>query len=294
MSNVLPDGLAIRNIAIATDFSPWSDRAMHHALLIAKWYGAAVHILHTVRRSEFLFVPDLMAELDELAGRDFSELIGRLNAAHSLDGLTYRTWKLDGEVSIFGDFVLDQKIDLLVVGTRGRSSLSKLVLGSVAEQIFHSVSCPVLTVGPWSRGAASRLALKNVLFATDLSAQSTAALPYVLAAAKSWHAAVDVLHVCSPDHADSGNRMKAYLRQLDAFTSSEPWLSLRCHVVPGDPAPVVLDFASRNKEELIVLGLDSHRSLYAGPPLSHAYEIVRQARCPVLSVRFAPDHLARQ
>jgi hypothetical protein len=40
----------------------------------------------------------------------------------------------------------------------------------------------------------------------------------------------------------------------------------------------------REKEDLIVLGLENDRALYGGPAVSHAYEIVRQARCPVLSV----------
>ena len=286
--------LAIRNIAIATDFSPWSDRAMQHALLIARSYRAILHILHTVRRSEFSFVPDLMVNLDELAARDCEGLMGRLRAAHNLDGIAYRLWRLYGEVSVFGEFVLDQKIDLLVLGTRGRSGISKIVLGSVAEQIFHSVTCPVLTVGPWSRGAADPLALKNVLFATDLSAQSTSALPYVLAAAKSWRAGIDVLHVCSSDRADSEIRMAGYCRRLEGLTAAEPSLSMRYHLVNGHPAPAVLDFACQNKEELIVLGLDSQRSLYKSSPLSHAYEIVRHARCPVLSVRSAPDISVRQ
>lgn len=294
MSSLSLDGLAIRNIAVATDFSPWSDRAMQHALVIAGWYGAVLHVVHTILRSEFSFVPDLMVPLDELAERDCEDLMGRLRAAHKLDGITHRLWNLDGEVAAFGDFVCDQSIDLLVLGTRGRSGFSKLVLGSVAEEIFHCVSCPVLTVGPQSLGATSRLALKNVLFATDLSPQSIAALPYVLAAAESWRAAVDVLHVCSPDHSNSALRMQAYRRQLDTIAAREPWLSIRYHVVPGEPSAAVLDFASQNKEDLIVLGLDDHRSLYDGPPLSHAHEIVRQARCPVLSVRSAPASLIRQ
>jgi nucleotide-binding universal stress UspA family protein len=293
MPNLLPDGVAIRNIAVATDFSPWSDRAMQHALLVARWYGASLHILHAIRQSEFSFVPDLMVRLDELAARDCDDLMGRLRADRKLDGISHRLWNLYGEVSTFGDFVRDQNIDLLVLGTRGRSGISKLLLGSLAEEIFHYVSCPVLTVGPWSRGAASRLALKSVLFATDLSPQSTAALPYVLAAAKSWRATVDVLHVCSPDRSDGEFRLQAYRRTLDSFATSEPWLSMRYHVVPGEPSSAVLDFARQNNEDLIVLGLDNHRSLYAGPPLSHAYEIVRQARCPVLSVRSNPACLTR-
>lgn len=259
---------------------------MQHAVLIARWYGARLHILHTVRISEFSFVPDLMVPLDDLAERDCENLIARLHARHSLDNTEYRCWNLNGEISaVFGDFVRDQNIDLLVLGTRGRSGLSKLILGSVTEEIFHCVSCPVLTVGPWSRGAASRLELKNVLLATDLSPQSTAALPYVFSAAKAWSARVDVVHVYSPASSDCEPRMDAYRRRLDALKASEPWLPIRYHAVPGAPAPAVLDFARRTKQDLIVLGLDNHRSLYEGPSVSHAYEIVRQARCPVLNVR---------
>jgi nucleotide-binding universal stress UspA family protein len=129
--------------------------------------------------------------------------------------------------------------------------------------------------------------LKNVLLATDLSPQSTAALPYVFAAAKEWRAAVDVLHVCSPGTPYCEPRMEAYRRRLDALAASEPRPSIRYHAVPGEPSRVVVDFAAENRNDLIVLGLDNHRSLYEGPPLSYAYEIVRQARCPVLSVRSA-------
>lgn len=294
MPDLFDSSLAIRNIAVATDFSPWSDRATQYAVIIARRFGAALHILHTVRRSEFAFVPDMMVQLDELAERDCEDLKGRLSAAHSLDGINHRFWMLYGEVSTLDDFVRDHDVDLLVLGTRGRSGLSKLLLGSVAEQIFHSVSCPVLTVGPSSRAAASRLALNNVLFATDLSLQSTAALPYALVAAKVWGAQVDVLHICSPHATDSRHRMEAYRCQVDALTVIDPSLSIRYHLVPGEPSPAVLHFARQNMEDLIVLGLDNHRSLYEGPPVSHAYEIVRQARCPVLSVRSVSVSPVRQ
>src|SRR3974390_878694 len=112
MPDLSDSSLAIRNIAIATDFSPWSDRAMQHALLVARRFGAVLHVLHTVRRSEFAFVPALMVQLDELAARDCEDLMRRLHAAHSLDEIKYRLWNLYGEVSTFGDFVKEQQIDL--------------------------------------------------------------------------------------------------------------------------------------------------------------------------------------
>ncbi len=284
----MQNGLAIRNIAVATDFSPWSDRALPHALLVARQYRVSLHILHAVRRSEFPFVPDMVVPLGDLADRDSIDLVGRLQAAHSLDDIDYRCWNLPGELSVLGDFVRDQNIDLLVLGTRGRNGISKLLLGSVAEEISHCVSCPVLTVGPCSRDAASRLELSNVLFATDLSPHSATAMPYVLAAAKMGRAEIDVLHVCSGQSSDCKQRMETYRAQMRAAQGIEPAISIRYHVLPGAPSSTVLDFARRSGQGLIVLGLDHHRSLYAGSPQSHAYHIVAQARCPVLSVRTAP------
>lgn len=257
--------LVIRSVAIATDFAPWSHRAMQFALAIARGYGAALDIVHSVRRTEFSFVPDLIVPLDELAERDSEELMSRLHATHNLDGVEYRSWNLDGEVSTIGDFVRDQNIDLLILGTRGRSGLSKLVLGSIAEQIFHCVPCPVLTVGPRSRAAGSRPALKNVLFATDLSVQSVAAFPYALAAAEMWSADIHVLHACSADHSINESRMDAYRLRLDAHVSTEARIPIRHEAVPGAPASVVLEFANRSNADLIVLGLDTHRSLYGWP-----------------------------
>lgn len=275
----------MKNIAIATDFSQWSDLAMEHALMIARWYGAKLHILHTIRPSEFSFVPNLMVQLDQVAERDCENLLGRLHAARKLDGIAHRLWNLYGEVTTFGDFVRNQRIDLLVVGTRGRSGISKLVFGSIAEQIFHCVSCAVLTVGPWARDTSRRLALNSLVFATDLSSASIAAMPYVMTAAKPWCARVEVLHVCTADRSDSQLAMEAYRSRLEEITTREPWLSIRYHQAHGEASPVVVNFASERKADLIVLGPADHHSLHQGPTLSDAYEIVRQARCPVLSVR---------
>lgn len=285
MSGLTHNGITIRNIAIATDFSPWSDRTMQHGLLVARQYGAFVHILHAVRRSEFWLVPNMLVSLDTLANQDSEDLITRLRAKHSLENLEYRSWNIDGEVSVLGDFVRDHEIDLLVLGTRGRKGISKLLMGSVSEEISGCVSCPVLTVGPWSRGPAAKLELKNVLFATDLSPRSAVAIPYVAAAARMWGAGIHVLHVCSGGSRDCEQRLKACTNSLRAMDGSESGLSIRSHVVQGEPSSAVLEFARQNHDGVIILGVANDRSLYAGHPQSHAYRIVCEALCPVLNVR---------
>ena len=293
MSDHLRSGVILRNVAIATDFSSWSERAMQHAMAVARQFGAVLHFLHIARPSEFPFAPDIVPQLDELADRDCKALVGRLDAAHKLDDVEHHCWTAAGEVfEVFGSFVRDHNIDLLVLGTRGRKGISKLLLGSIAQQIFHCVYCPVLTVGPWSPGASARLQLKKLLFATDLSAESAAAIPYVLTAANTWHAEVDVVHVCSSGDSNCRQRMDDFSHKMDALRIGETNFPIRYHVLPGRPASTVLNFAGRNRENLIVLGLESRRALYTGPSLSHAYSIVRQAQCPVLSVRSLPVSIA--
>lgn len=295
----MPDNLhsspVIRSIAVATDFSPWSERALQHALALAHHFGAVLHILHVVRRTEFSFVPDLMVPLDELAERDFENLICRLNAAHSLAGIEHHHWNIDGEISeVLECFVSDRRIDLMILGTRGRTGISKFLFGSIAQEIFHYISCPVLTVGPWSRGAARQIQLNKVLFATDLSPESAAVMLYALMPATIWHAEIDVLHVCSSANCQCQHRLEDLKRRIEFVARKETPFIVRYHVLSGPPSPTVLNFAIREKEDLIVLGLENHRSLYAGPSVSHAYEIVRQARCPVLSVCSASSVVGRK
>ena len=78
--------------------------------------------------------------------------------------------------------------------------------------------------------------------------------------------------------------MEDLRRRMEDLARGEEPVVVRYHLLPGPPSPTILNFAMQEKEDLIVLGLDHHRSLYGGPSNSHAYEVVRQARCPVLSV----------
>ena len=284
MPEVANSNVVIRNIAIATDFCPWSDRATQHALFVARRFGAVVHFLHSVCRSEFSFVPDLMVSVDELAERDSQDLISRLNAAHCLENIEHYCWNLSGEVpDVFGDFVKDHNIDLLVMGTRGRTGLPRFLFGSVSERIMHTMPCPVLAIGPCSRNAATNLEVKRMLFACDLSAKSSAAIPYIVTAAKTWTAEIDLLRLNTAASSSSQQ-----LTELFRRTNPPPEAHNYCgpsQIQSGGFPAAVLDFAQQNEEDLIVLDLDCDSSGPGGPRPSQAYEIVRQAKCPVLSVR---------
>ena len=274
--------VSVLNVAVATDFGFCSEHAAEHGMAVARHFGATLHFLHLLRPSQYVFSPEMIPALADAAARDCDQLIDRLLRAHRLDGIECRRWIEQGEIpTVVEDFVARHRIDLLIVGTHGRTGLPRLLLGSVAQQIFQSVPCPVLCVGPRAPGAGPQLHPRRVLFSTDLSPESLAAIPSLLTAVGEWHTDLDVLHVCqsaNPTH-------RAALDRLVARLAGEGAPGVQGHLLTGKPAACVLDFAARQGADLIVLGLKPHRALYDGPPWSHAYEIVRQAPCPVLSIR---------
>ena len=285
--------VSIRNVAVATDLSSCSEHAVEHSLAVARHFGATLHFLHILRPSIFSYTPEMIPAVADAVDRDCDRALDRLTSSGRLEGIDYRRWVEQGEVSdIAGDFVRQNHIDLLVLGTHGRSGLPHLLLGSVAQQMFHCVRCPVLTVGPRAPGAGHHLQLHSMLFSTDLSPESLAAIPWVLTTVHEWHPHLDVVHVCGsgdPSHRQAMQQLDGELRsQLNGdLSASGDADSPHSDLLRGRPAASILDYAGSHHEDLIVLGLKAHRALYDGPLWSQAYEIVRQAPCPVLSVRAA-------
>ncbi|HLJ76575.1 MAG TPA: universal stress protein [Acidobacteriaceae bacterium] len=278
--------VAVRNVAVATDLAPCSERAVQHALAVARHFGAMLHFLHLVRPSEFVYAPEMLPAMDDAAVRDCDGLIRLLKQQHRLDDVDFRCWIKDGEPEeILPGFARDERIDLLLLGTHGRGGLQRLLQGSVAQRIFHVVRCPVAVIGPHSPGAGPHLQLKKVLFSTDLSRESLAALPWLLTIMREWHPELDIVHVCSNPQADHAAQLNHVKSSLESQLSSLPHSPIRSQLLAGRPASAVLSFAEQNRHDLIVLGLKPQRALYAGPIWCHAYEIVRHAPCPVLSIR---------
>jgi nucleotide-binding universal stress UspA family protein len=135
------------DILVPTDGSPGVDPAVEQALDLADVYGASVHalyVLDTAGLTGELSATGVVEEL-ETAGREaVDELLERARAANVETG--------EGAV-VRGpphrkivEFAADQDVDLIVMGTHGRTGLDRYLLGSVTEKVVRTASCPVLTV----------------------------------------------------------------------------------------------------------------------------------------------------
>jgi nucleotide-binding universal stress UspA family protein len=213
-------------------------------------------------------------------------------------GLPHHVLTPRGKVAdALAQIVEEREIDLLVLGTHGRSGVGKLFLGSVAEEVFRRTACPVLSVGPnVSSKPDGEIQFQHIVFATDFSEDSLAALPYAVSLAEEDQAQLALLHVVEQPAAGIADleKVKASLmRRLKGLVppEAEPWCHAQCLLEFGrqfaPPAERILEIAGDQAADLIVLGVRPvHSKLGLVTHLaSTTAHILTRAACPVLTVR---------
>jgi nucleotide-binding universal stress UspA family protein len=287
-AQLAPAGVGIHNVLIATDFSQCSDRILEYGISLSKDYQAKAYVAFVVPSDEFLLAgPDAYVAAKDAARRDLIDLKAELLRAHSyVEGKDYHLYMLEGDAAqAILDFAQLKKTDLIVLGTHGRGGLSKALLGSVAEKVFRHSPVPVVTIGPCHRGSARRDAPKNILVAVDFTPASERAIREAALLAREHKATLTALHVLKRAAAGDGSLQgaKATLAELVKRASCGVDCALRVEV--GPVVPTILHTAAQSETSLLVVGVRSSLGVLDRLMWPHAYELVREARCPVLTVR---------
>lgn len=287
--------IQLKNILYATDFSAPADAAAPYAAEMAKHYGAKLYALHVQPPAVNPMTPPAtwkgLEEAAEIeAGRARRKILG------SFPGIQTEVLINEGDLWLnVADAIKENHIDFIVLGTHGRSGVSKLLLGSAAEEIFRQAPCPVLTVGP---GLAAEPQpngeFTRILFATDFSAESTSAASYAISFAQEYQARLTLLHVLEEPKAgdlvqptDLEASSRELLRRL-LPPEAELWCAPDYVLKVGAVAETILDVAAERATDLIVLGI---RQTHGFPgaathlPMATAHKVVSRATCPVLTVR---------
>jgi len=291
-----PVGVGIRHVLIATDFSPCSSAALDFGLRVAKDSKANASVVFVLPSDQFLLSgPEVYGAARDAARRDLQELQAELNRTHAyVEGEDYHCFLLEGDVvEAVLDFARKNGIDLIVVGTHGRSGLPKALLGSVAERIFRHAPVPVLTLGPGLRHRALHAAPKQILVAADFTPASRRAVGYASRLAREHNSHLTLLHVLAPkqlehvpDRAVVEHSIQVRLKELLGGGAEGVQCSVRTEV--GSVTPTVLECANEIAADLLVLGVRASSGVLDRLVIPHAYEIVRDAPCPVLTLREEP------
>ncbi len=288
-----PAKISVRHILFATDFSATAHNALTYARAFAKHFGSDVALLHVLPPAAYALTPP------EAIGQTFDEMYKAADAELEAAALEFiaipnTAFLQEGRVwQAVNALAKEKESDLIVLGSHGRSGVGKLVMGSVAEEVFRRASQPVLVVGPRARAEdGAEIKLRNILFATDLESNSDAAIRYSLSLAQEFQAHITLLHVIADkehEHLPDHNRIVSSLfHQLfekiprDAEMWCEPEIVVQC----GDPAERILGVADERPADLIVLGLHAttHPQRAAHTPGTTVARVIREAACPVLTV----------
>jgi len=290
-----------RNILLASDYSASANLAMPYAAGMARSFGATLYAMHVQEPINYALPPgtwqglELTREMEEkflveAVRRDFPDV--RPHVLHA-DGVVWRAIEAA---------IRKHAIDLVVVGTRGRTGIGKALLGSVAEKILRHAPCPVLTVGPQACHEAGRRGrMSSILFATDFGAASLAAAPIAVSLAEEYQAKLTLLHVMEKR---GGNEMEmpcdaaeACQQRLRALVAEEAKMWCEPHFVVdcglGDRSGAawerILGQAQAREADLIVMGVHQPEGVFPGADahleIATVHGVVAHARVPVLTVR---------
>ena len=285
--------ISIKNILLATDFSPGSEVALQHARVLGIRHKANVHTLHVSAADCYqLLDPEAFAvtfdEWTESEKNPIETLRGLMQGLPSQVPLVPGpVWKVVNEI------VQRNQIDLLVLFSHGRQGIPRLMLGSVAEEMLRNVACPVLTVGPDVRRCfTSDLKVKNVLLATHFEPNSIAP-NHARWLCNEFRAQLTVLHVVDDQHWGDKTDAQLVARLVDTVPDDGSlWRKPVLRLASGLPSARILELAQSSCADLIVLGarhpeparINSHL------PWATAARVIAGAPCPVLTVREREDY----
>jgi nucleotide-binding universal stress UspA family protein len=138
-----------KNIFIATDGSKQNQKAVMHSVELAKMSGAKLYAGYVVDTAAFASIPmdagwEMMYELLEKEANGATETVEDLAKK---EGVTVETVVLEGNPSHeIIEFADNNNIDLIIMGTLGKTGFDRFLLGSVAEKVTRNSKVPVLVV----------------------------------------------------------------------------------------------------------------------------------------------------
>jgi nucleotide-binding universal stress UspA family protein len=293
----------IHKILFPTDFSDASSAALGHALMLADRFNAALTMLHAASSREAeknIQFPQLEPDTDEIEAFFEEQLAQMIGAAPShklhIDRVVCRSNDPTGEIGSYADL---NGIDLIIMGTHGRTGLSHWLMGSVAEHVVRTANCPVMTVRACKESAEVAPYL-DILVPIDFSPYAQKALRYARTLAHLFDANLHLLHVLDlpihPTHYGLGNDVLVRLNpevqrrsyeemELLMAKMSPLKVAYQTHVREGRAYSEIVRFVQEQEIDLIVMGTHGLSGLEHFLLGGTTDKVVRHAPCPVLTVK---------
>jgi len=291
--------MGFKSILCPIDFSDFSAAAYQYAVSVASYYEARIVAMHVVETWKYPFADYAAHEAD------YAKFCSALNEGgevqlqqfvkqYSVGGLRPELMVHQGNApNCIVSCAQKQNMDVIVMGTHGRSGFDRLVLGSTTDRVLRKAACPVLVVSNSSHqaldtGPDGRHRLSRVVYCTDFSNNSEQARGFAISLATEYSAELTLLHVAE----DPANRARAEAiiaertQQLEKLVSEteRKHLNVRSAVRFGKAYEEIGRYATEEQASLIIMtarGGDAvDRAIFG----STTYRVIQLGPCPVLAI----------
>ena len=290
----------IKKIMVPVDFSEASKKAVNYGLSLALEFEARLVLAH-------------IAPYDTVAYETAKVHLLDLIPADYRERFDFEIIVKSGEVrqELLG-IVEEKEIDLVVMGSRGRSYFERLLLGSVTERMLRKLHVPILTVSHLDPEKEIHkpepVPLRRLLYATDLADGSEAGLEFSIRLARGLNAQLTVVHVVQaidaafhgietagflPDYAAEIRAQAAErLNRLVALVSDGS-VPITTVLEDGVPYEMINRLAAQHDADLVVINLQGKGRLERALLGTTAERVIRTATVPVLSLPLPATYARR-
>ena len=291
----------IKNILCAIDRSPSSLQAFGYAIALARWQGARLSLLEVIEEAPPPGVTrapksdDVPKETRVAVERDLRRVLTARRVSDVKVEIVVRKGKAHQEILAQAK---TSRSELVIIGTHGRGGVQRLVLGSVAEKVLRSATCPVLTVRSGVKLARrSGSPFETILCPTDFSAVANKAVAYAKRLAQEADARLIVMNAVEWPFGDAvksgavaelrkslaSNASGALTRLLPRPVSNGP--RAQAIVALGKASAAIVKVARARSVDLIVMGVSGRGALDVALLGSTTHHVIREGAWPVLTVR---------
>lgn len=290
-------------IIFPTDFSECANEAYEYALLIASMYKSELHIFHAFSTYSKSFgpeysIPDTL-EINSPYPAELKEYMDKYDAKYGIaENKIIKKYKAGyATAPTIIEYIKNNNIDLIVMGTHGRRGLRHMLLGSVTEEVLRKSKCNVLTV---KKNDSKIQSIKHILIPTDFSKHAKNALIEGLQLVNMFEAKITLLHVIEepipPAYYLPANNITIETHLTAAKKNSLNHLSelvqdinksesANIDVIEGHVASSIKNYADNHEVDLIVMGAHGYTGLKHFLLGSTTEKMVRIASCPILIVK---------
>jgi nucleotide-binding universal stress UspA family protein len=291
--------MQINQILVPTDFSENAAHALSYAVDLAKQCSATLHLLHTPVIPTYLLMDLSYSPGPEAVTRilnDSQDALDEQAKTVAAAGIKHFTAIREGTVhEVIRDYAKEHDVDLVIVGTHGRTGVSKLMYGSVTERVIKTVHTPIIVVPPEGGQIPS-----SIVMAYDFSAPGKRAAEVARAIHGVCHGPLHMVHSYLDvwgEYTDRGavvgeaaeKRRAAQLRGLEDMLHSDAKelfsidaQTIQTHLVTGDPAEGVLRVADDVGATLICAGTTGKSGIERLLIGSVARRLLHDSKVPLL------------